>query len=206
MAYIEDAEVNKAEAILEPYNAAIMRIRNDADLSPEGRMRAFARVYLKTEDEMAALRESRAEVKTKTKTDLVREIFGAAGTSGADAISARDADDRAAHLDTSREALTLLERAEANGDQVLARSIAQRAYSEGAGLFGISDWSDVLDAYTAKRPNIAAKLLELEQSQRNSAGIAMHTAFIFSVQKPTELDRYSMTNIRAAAVSQADFA
>jgi hypothetical protein len=201
MSYIADAEVAKAEAVLEPYNAAITSIRSNGDLSDQGRVTALARAYVEAEDAMVAVRESRAEVKLTNKADLVREIFGSAGTSGADAISARDADDRASQLDGGREASVLLERAEANGDTVLARAIAQKAYSEGHETFGGGDWSDVLDAYVTKRPELAVKIQELNENQRHTAGMAIHSGFIFNVVKPAELERWSMTDIRGTAAN-----
>jgi hypothetical protein len=196
MAYIEDAEVKRAEAILEPFNATVTSVRNNADLSREGRDRAIAAAYFKADEAMSSLRESLDKVKVKTATDLIQEIFGAASAVGADAIGARDADDRAAMLEGASDALPLLARAEANGDQVLARAIALRAYSE-QGIFG--DWHEVLDAYTATHPNVAQKIEELAATQRQSTQSAVHAGIIFSVWKPSEIERWSGTAIRAAA-------
>jgi hypothetical protein len=49
---------------------------------------------------MRKLRESFEEKEEQTAHDLRMDLFGSASSLGADAISARDADDRAAQLKT----------------------------------------------------------------------------------------------------------
>jgi hypothetical protein len=97
---------------------------------------------------------------------------------------------------TRNEALALLARAESNGDQVLARAIALRAFTEAQQPISAGAWRPALDAYCASRPTIASKLAE---TRRSSAEKSFGRSMIFSLNKPPELERMSNSQIQAAA-------
>ena len=99
-----------------------------------------------------------------------------------------------------------LARAEKNGDQVLARSIAMRAFEESRNRIGGYAWGPVIDAYTASRPEVASKMEELAEAQRQSAAKSLGRAMIFSLSKPRELQRMSDTQIQALANQQPEAA
>ena len=127
------------------------------------------------------------------------DLFGSVSSLGADAISARDGDDRAAQLKTRGEALALLARAESNGDQALARAIALRAFTEAQQPLSAGAWVPVLDAYCTSRPTVATKLAELAEARQSSAEKSFGRSVIFSLNKPRELERMSGSHIQAAA-------
>ncbi len=73
-----------------------------------------------------------------------------------EAISTRDAQDRAALIKGPQDAAALLERAEQNGDQVLARAIARHAVEQSrVGLQG-EQWGAVLASFVDARPSVSA--------------------------------------------------
>jgi hypothetical protein len=133
------------------------------------------------------------------RTFVSVDLFGSVSSLGADAISARDADDRAAQLKTRDEALALLARAESNSDQVLARAIALRAFTNVQQPLSAGAWRPVLDAYCTSRPTIATKLAELAEARRSSVEKSFGRSVIFSLNKPRELERMSDSQIQAAA-------
>lgn len=75
---------------------------------------------------MRELQETHEAHNRLTKRSLTRELFGATSVSGSDAISMRDALDRADSLNSPGQALELLDRAERSGDRHLAQAVAQR--------------------------------------------------------------------------------
>jgi hypothetical protein len=175
------------------------RARSNGNLSDQGRLSAIAAAYLRATAEMDQLRQGFQGGRDQRAEVLEVDLFGAPSTVGADAISARDADDRSASLNTADEALALLQRAEVNGDKVLARAIALRAYGESRSPIGGWAWGPVVDAYTARRPEVAAKMAELTQARRRDVQVSLGRAFIFIVDKPREIGRLSDTQIRALA-------
>jgi hypothetical protein len=199
---IPETIARQATAIAESYNADITRIRNNGDLSQEGRVKALAKVWVTADAEMTKLREQYDGQTVTRREDLTQTVFGADATSGSDAISARDADDRAAQLDTAANGLALLERAEVNKDEVLAQAIARRAYTEVTSPLGFgSEWTAVLDAYVTRRPAVAAKIEELAAAERFTIQDSFRLAGLFFLVKPDELERMSATSILAYAGS-----
>ena len=188
----------QAAAIHAAMNADMQAARNNPDLSLEGRRNQIARVYGEAKRDMDALQAKWASNSTTTAVSLTQQLFGATSTSGADAISARDADDRAAQIETGAQALALLERAENNGDGVLARALAQRAFSERGNFFG-SDWDPVLERYLSTRPGVAKKMEDLAAAARASIASGIQSAGVFFIVEPTEILGMSPTTIRAAA-------
>ena len=195
MPEISQATADKAAAIQREFNSSVTAFREDRGLTPEGKRQRMAAAYLRAEEAMNKLRSSWREGAQASAQVLNRDIFGAASTAGVDAISARDADDRAAQLQTADEALPLLSRAEENGDKVLARAIAQRAYRERGNPFG--GWGLVLEAYTENRPDVARKLSELEAARRDTFQTNFTAGIVFSLHQPAELN--NLHNLAAVA-------
>src|SRR3954453_24134748 len=123
-------ERDKAWRIHERYAEATKRIKDDKDLADEGRHRRLADEWAQARKALEGLRDAEGTQLVKRQQELERRLFGS-GLGGLDAatsaISARDAQDRAERLTTPQEAASLLHRAEQNGDQALARAVAQHA-------------------------------------------------------------------------------
>lgn len=169
------------------FNATVTAIRSNGDLTEEARLRRLAQAWTNAEANMGTLRHSWQGTSQVSAESLSKQVFGAADTSGADAISVRDADDRASRLEDAGDALSLLRRAEDNGDVVLSRAIAQHAFGRRNEFFG-GDWAGVVDAYSAAHPEVAAKILELANLRTDSINTGLASAFVFSIHKPSELD------------------
>ena len=196
---ISQATADKAATIQARFNSQVTSIRDDRGLTPEGKQRSLAQAYLRADEEMTKLRESWQGSTSTDSVTLARDIFGAASTAGADAISARDADDRATRLEQPNEALELLIRSEENGDGVLARAIAQHAYrnyNQQGDILG-RHWATVLDKYLETRPDVAEKLEKLSAARRDSVTNNLRAGMVFSLHKPRELDRAG--NLQAVA-------
>lgn len=100
----------KAADIERRLNQFVAATQSNDNLSAEGRRKRLAAHYLDAVAAMRKLRESLEGKEEQTAHDLRVDLFGSASSLGADAISARDADDRAAQLKTRDEALALLAR------------------------------------------------------------------------------------------------
>lgn len=186
----------KLQQELDRTNAAT---RADADLSAAGKRKALADDYTRLMDDMERLRTTAEGTAERTVKLTVREAFGAGVADGASAISARDADDRASRLESSDEALNLLARADMNGDEVLARAIAMRAYNEYVNdPFQGRKWAEVVNTFAEDRPNIEKKIETLEE-QRKSQSNWLQAGVTFWLPKPSELTGLSTEQIRALA-------
>ncbi|WGY04325.1 hypothetical protein QI633_11265 [Nocardioides sp. QY071] len=161
MPAITDEVAAKAMAIHDKLNATLARVRGNKDLNDDGRLRQLAKAYTDAKVQLTSLREQFEGERAATVTKLNREIFGATSVSGADAISLRDAADRASQITDPADALRLVQQANDTGDEVLARAIAQVAHRNHAGFLGAA-WAPVLEAFLAERPVIAARLTQLE--------------------------------------------
>ncbi len=178
------------------YAQSIDAIRSDERLSRVGRRRAMAAAFLKAEEELRHLKQSEHEATTRRRRELERDLFGA-GSRRANTATAsyRDAEDRAQQLKRPEQALALLSRAERNGDALLARAIAARAWDR--------TWTPVLDAYAAERPGVLEQLRELDALERSLDGSVIgrvSASMAFRVRKPEELrDVYSELALRNLA-------
>jgi hypothetical protein len=193
----------QAENILQSYTSAVAAAKADSRLTPEAKQVDMARAYTKAQTDMAGVQAAVEQQEAATVDRLARNMFGNSATTGTDAVSARDADDRAARLSTPEEARAALDRATVNGDTVLARSIALKAYQEAQGPFGGGAWGDVLRSYGGSRPGVAADLAELANVSRSSNQKSLNRAALFgAVAKPAELRRYSDGQIATIAAQQ----
>jgi hypothetical protein len=190
----------KAAAIQGALAASSDAIRDDGTVTPEGRVQRLAKLYLQASAEMNTLRETWQGTSTTATETTERDVFGAASISGMDAISYRDAADRASRSETPRDALELLEQAERTGDEVLARAVAQHAFDQPSLLGGTApEWLEVIDAYAVTRPDVMSKLAELDVARRESLQAGLHTSAIFYVSVPQELAAYTDTRIAVIA-------
>lgn len=202
MPQMTDSVRKKSEAIHAAMNAELCAARENKDLTPEGRQRQIAAAYLRAKQGLDALRRDFAQAGATTSKVLSRDIFGAASTAGVDAISVRDAADRAARLGDPQEALSLLQMADENGDEVLARAVAQQSYRHTkAAAFGDEEWSTVLAEYLGSRPEVAEKVARLEEAQAADLETNFRNEGYFFLVPPSEVSRLS-DSAMAALTSQ----
>lgn len=177
------------------YRERADRVRADQNLSGDGKQRQLARLYATTRATLKDYQVAERKAVAARRADLERDVLGASLTAGSNAISARDAADRAALCKTPAAALDLLRRADASGDDTLSRAIARRATEMWHGQPGptVAAWENVFAEYLATRPQLVPAVDELgaiEQMETQSV-ISPYT-----VSKPIDVDG----DVLAAAV------
>lgn len=181
-----------ATRITQEYAAKVAKIREDRDLSSEGRQRRLADLYAEAKVRLQKLaREEQAQLSAR-KITLEQRLYGASAVTGrlnpgAHAISARDASDRVAQLKNPTEALALLRRAEADGDELLARAVARRSAQSWDGVppQQARAWEDVLRAYLDARPDLEPVVEELAEIENLTERRVLSP---FSVPQPHGVD------------------
>ncbi|GAA0986860.1 hypothetical protein ENKNEFLB_01945 [Nocardioides aquaticus] len=182
-----------ADRISQNYRAAVAEVQEDRDLSNEGRQRRLADLYVDARRRLTDLAQKEKAELDSRRTALENQFFGARGAGGgwdtaSHAISARDASDRAAQIKTPAEAAELLERANADGDELLARAVARRsvrASEQAVGQRAVADWDAVSMTYLDARPRLLPVAEELGQIENMSKREVFSP---FSLSKPAGLD------------------
>ncbi|MGF0257289.1 hypothetical protein ACQR3V_25180 [Rhodococcus erythropolis] len=143
----------KAEKVTATYRLQLEEIRGNNDLNARAKARRIKNLYKESNDELKRLEAANEKQKVTHRQVLERKVWGppVAKLTGSDAISWRDAEDRAAKLipdysDPSRaatdwegEARAKLERAISAGDDFQVRAIVNVAMQW--------RWLSVVDAY-----------------------------------------------------------
>ncbi|WP_186626598.1 hypothetical protein [Rhodococcus sp. BP22] len=158
--------LDTAEEAIEGYKGKLDAIRANTNLSATGRRQQIAAAYDTARETVDYARGKHEWTKQAHRQRLERKVFGPSTKTltGADAISWRDAQDRAAKLlPTSysephnnaaleAEALTTLNRALQSGDDHLARAIVTVAFDQ--------RWADVANAYSnaVANPDVVVEL------------------------------------------------
>ncbi|MEM6109507.1 hypothetical protein AAHS21_25230 [Mycobacterium sp. 050272] len=178
------------------YRRACDNVRGDVSLSELGRQQVIARIWSNTRAEIARLRQLDFDSLVQRYNSLERTVFGTAGAStGADAVSFRDAVDRAGQLDSVEAAAKMLGTAELSGDAVLAKAVVMRAWE--------SRWDVIVDKYASTHATVADKLAELVSLRKALDGIASRLggAIGASLPRPTELANLSLAQISEYAAA-----
>lgn len=184
--------------------AATAAVRANTDLSNEAAARKMAQIHVAATRKMADLQQRANAWRQQSVTSAqnaawgIDDIPGAAGNRPAISMSYRDAQDRAAQLDTPQEAAALLAQANETDDELLARAIARHVYTLGvAAPFPVPAWSAVLDDYLATRPRAQAAVDKLIRLTKQPApAVAM---FTYVVPPPSELAGMRPDQIEALA-------
>lgn len=147
------------------------QIQNDPALSPEGREQAITDHQDTSKLKLKELRDKEITTLTEHKNALERSLFGATYMTSADAISYRDALDRANALSNSEDALKRYQQAVLSNDETLKRAIAQRAVQDG--------WNNIIDTHftdaaqnkaeTLRAYKLVSKLLNPSEAGFNRA-------------------------------------
>jgi len=156
----------KANAIGMRFNSDVTRIRESSDLTAEAKQRHIAERYDKARAEMTELRSGWEKKAADREKALTRDLFGSSTAVGSDAISFRDAADRATQLDRPSDALAMLRPAGNTGDTVLARAVAQHAFEQLSNPLGGHLWQKVVATYAE---NFAISRLEGRGADRAPA-------------------------------------
>jgi hypothetical protein len=188
MAKMTEAIADQASQIATERDRVVERIMADQNLSPAGKQRAVARAHQQAVNAMDALKANFQGGAVITADELGKRLFGAQQVTGADAVSMRDAHDRAAQVEDPGEARNLLEAAHMYGDEHLAKAVGHKAYQMSqTPLFGPA-WAPVLEAYAASRPEIAEQLQEYHDARSQRTQDSLAAGFAFALPKPSIIE------------------
>jgi hypothetical protein len=181
MTRVTDSISAEAERVRESLASQAKEIRESEDLTADGKERRIAEAHADATTRMDALKDKWREESKQSTSGAMRSAFGSGYSSGADAISIRDAEDRVAQLETASEARELFERAQRNGDTVLSRAIGLEAMRRSEGNFFNHHWKLLLNDYAEANPSTAGSIKELvnpspEQGFQNAMTFMMPRA------------------------------
>jgi hypothetical protein len=186
---VSQSTVDAANAIRDQAEAEYARIRSDGRYTNDAIRAQLAVVYSKARDSMALLQATVGDQTENARLSTLQAAFGiedlipSYGSRAEVGISYRDAQDRVATVDTADEAMTLLQRATEQGDELLARAIARQAWDHVS--LGDTYWQGVLDSYAATRPKVQGAVANLASLlTRKLTAIDM---FAFVLPAPSEL-------------------
>ena len=186
--------IQQSQDAIETYRAELDAIRADTTLSNNGRRAKIDAAYRTARETVDHAKEKHEWTRQTQRQKLERKVFGppTKTLTGADAISWRDAQDRAAKLLPSNytdptvdnasleaEALTLLNRALQSGDDHLARAVVNVAFD--------MRWADVADTY-AQASADTDTVVELWNTATNEGRGIDLDELNFMLDQPKELN------------------
>ncbi|NED31971.1 hypothetical protein [Streptomyces sp. SID8499] len=175
-----------AESIRTDFQRNLEAVRNRRDLNTQARQTAIARAYAKARDGLNGIRQQEADYVTRQRNYLERKLFGNTDDiHGTNAVSSRDARERAAKLTTPDEAAQAYNRAQRDGDTALARAIAAQAADYAASVGAAPGWEHIVRHYAGSRPGLADAHKELAELREPGLGFD----FRYVLPKPSELGR-----------------
>jgi len=208
---VQPRHLEQAQNIQQGYDRRAKEIRERRDLTPDARNGLLAKYYLDAKQQLSRIQQTATQETAADRNALEQRAFGINGLPGADqatiATSYRDAQDRAAGLNSSRDAMSMLTRANRTGDEPLARAIAAHAYdmTSSAVVGGLVDsgWDEVLDAYLEPRPSKVSTIQSLADMSRAASPSAnlMTQMFAFALPAPGELSGLSGAQVEHLAAS-----
>ena len=122
---IEMPERNQAAKIREALGQEVQFIRNQRNLTREGKQARIAAAIVKAQAKLAELRQAETQRLTERKDQLTKKLFGQTRPDDAKILLIRDASDRAAKIGKVADMEEAMNRAEMAGDSVLLKALAQ---------------------------------------------------------------------------------
>jgi len=183
-----DESMAAADQIRIDAEARIGKIRQQTRLRPEVIRAAVARVHQTSQRQMADLQAGAAKQAADEQRRLTARAFGIndiadhAVDRASVAVNYRDAMDRVARLEGVREAEAMLQRAESSGDELLARAVAQRAFTQRQ---VDPSWEGPLNSYLDSRPHADQAVTALLDAAPRTPQIGHLLAF--ALPEPDEL-------------------
>ena len=200
------AELDKfqeaAFAVKEDYELKAAVIKADTKLSPVGKNEELADLRQRTEAKLAELQAQQQRDYTAKRERLTSKLLDRNALEGSDSaatLSWRDAAERVAALEAkgdAKSALSLMRSALRTRDTPLEKSLLRAAVE--------NRWSDVVNTYTAARPNRRAEVEELWRIG-DSAPTAFMDAFTDNVAFRLSPDRHAI-GLPTTSISLASWA
>lgn len=184
-------------AVTASFSASVDAVRSNVNLSPEGKQRKIAALYVDAQAKVGALSDSEKNAIATERTAVDRALFGTPASSDPSAMIAfRDAQDRAERIEDDTTALSVLNRTDITGDTELASAVLNQAVAMG--------WGNVIDTYAATHPGQAALVEELVAlANLSSARNHLFSAWSYLVPKPFEIGNYTDFHIQEIASQPA---
>ena len=159
-------------------NREIETIRNNSRYCDDGRVQEIAKAVFNHRKQAQSLRDKFTTNNEDVRLRMTSRLFGLpAGSDAATTLVMRDAQDRAAKLESADDAAALLKRATELGDMLLARAVAGHAHAK--------KWNAVTESY-AEAAGLSEALAELE-SLPSGGWLKTGVNVLFSVKTPPEL-------------------
>jgi hypothetical protein len=175
----------------------LANIRGRRDLSDQARQVAVARAQRTAEQNMAALLEQEMASYHRQRSYLERKLFGGDDNTGYNAMSARDAREKAAKVTDPREAAEAFQRAQRAGDTDMVKALAARAADLASTPLVGQAWQPIVSAYADTSPSKADTYKELSEMQQPNTG----GDWTYALDQPRELGRLSATQVDQLASS-----
>ena len=122
---IEMPERNQAAKIRTALGREVQDIRNQRNLTREGKQARIAAAVVRAQAKLADLRLTETQRLTERKDQLTKKLFGQTRPDDAKILLIRDASDRAAKIVKVADMEEAMNRAEMTGDPILLKALAQ---------------------------------------------------------------------------------
>ncbi|KDN78246.1 hypothetical protein DF19_39650 [Streptomyces olindensis] len=185
------------ESIRAERDRTITRVRGRKDLTAQAKQVSIARAHQDAEAKMQALLEENTASYQRQRDFLERKLFGGDDSTGYNALSARDAREKAAKLSDPREAREAFQRAQRAGDTDMVKAIASRAADLSQVPVLGQAWQPIVSAYAEASPGKADTYKQLAELQQPNSG----TDWSYALDTPSELGRLSAGQVLQLAGS-----
>jgi hypothetical protein len=172
----------KIRGIQSRLDRTVESLRSNTSLSEKGRRVEMAKATVEARKMVDRVKAEVVTARKQTRDQLVRHLFGLAPGEG-DILAMRDAQDRAAKLETHEAASGALRQAQLAGDRSMAKAITHHAVTNG--------WTGVVDQYVDGLPvtestPVALSLQKLAAVPAGRNTTAADSA-VFHLRLPSEL-------------------
>ncbi len=201
---LNEQERAQAEAIHRGHAQGVQAIRNDANLSAEGRRAQLDDIYDQAESKLDSL-FARANQRDQADGQAAyRQAFGLPGGSDSALVLAhRDARDRLANASPG-ETAQMLDHALASGDETLARAAGEHAFQNAGPADLGGHYANTLEKFAGSTParQRAVGQLAGQIADRMDTRTAAADSMLRHVRKPVEI-QHGNARARAAAARAA---
>jgi hypothetical protein len=185
-----DGPTARVDSIQRQLDEHLDAIRGQRSFSDAGRKTEMAKSVLAARAHVEEMKSEFVAEREARREGLSRIVFGNTyELEGSDVIVNRDAQDRAAQLATADDAKAMLRRATQNGDDSLARAVAEAAFNH--------KWFEVAQDYAEQTGKEGA--LDLLVEAQNQPHAKLGDAVVFRIKNPEELSDASEPMLRNLA-------
>lgn len=183
--------VEAASGVRSEYATAADEVRADASLSERGKADRLAELHTKSAERLRSMETASDAADAELHARSEATVYSPGRFTGADAISFRDALDRAEKAGTIDQKRDLLARAARTGDEHLERAVFSTVLDQRLADPVRGDrWDDVIDEYIARHPSeraAVANLLDASVNRRRAFENRIARSMLFRLEKPDEL-------------------